>query len=132
ADVNAWFKKMPGQILSALSGLGHTLGSFASAALNEMWNGFKNIAGNILGWFKGFGSSIIGVVKKVLGIFSPSSVFFEIGKNLMLGLKQGVQHGAQAAVAAAQDVSRRVANAGSGVQRWAGLVRKALAMEGLS
>ena len=131
-DVTTFFGNMPGHILGALRGLGHSLGSFAMAALNEMWNGFKSIAGHILGWFTGFGKTIISVVKKVLGIFSPSAVFFDIGRNLMEGLRQGVIHGADRAVAAAQAAAHKVANAGAGVQRWAPLVRQALRMEGLS
>jgi SLT domain-containing protein len=127
-----WFRTLPGRALGVLRGFGHTLGSFASAALTEMWNGFKRIGGNILGWFSSFGKSIISVVKKVLGVFSPSSVFFEIGVNLMRGLEHGVKHGVGRAQKAAQLAARQVANVGSGVQRWAPLVRQALAMEGLS
>jgi hypothetical protein len=135
ATVVGFFRGLPGRVLAALSGLGHSLGNFASAALNEMWNGFKRIGGNILGWFTGFAKGIISVVKKVLGVFSPSSVFFDIGVNLMRGLEGGVKHGVGAAQAAARRAAQSTAaagRAGAGVQQWRGTVLRALAMEHLS
>jgi SLT domain-containing protein len=131
-DVINWFGKLPGRVIGALHGFGHSLGSFASAALNEMWNGFKRIGGSITSWFSTFGHTIINVVKKVLGVFSPSSVFFDIGVNLMKGLEHGIQHGVGKAQAAAQAASSAIAyKAGGGVAQWRGLVLKALRMEGL-
>src|SRR6185437_669098 len=135
ATVNRLFNGLPGQILGALRGLGHSLGSFASAAMNEMWNGFKTVAGNILGWLGGFVSSIINKVKSLLHIGSPSAVFHDIGMNMMLGLERGIKAGAHRAADAAKSAAttaRQAANVGPGVQRWAPLVRQALAMEGLS
>ncbi len=112
-DVAAWFRKLPGQILGALRGLGHTLGSFASAALTEFWNGFKNVAGNILHWLGGFLNSLVGLAKKILGVFSPSSVFFDIGKNMMLGLEGGIKAHARSAVSAARAAAQAAAGAGA-------------------
>jgi phage-related protein len=127
-----WFNGMPGRILHALFGLGHQLYAFARAALNEFWSGLKSVAGSVFGWVKNFVSTIWDTVKKFFGINSPSSLFYSAGKNLMLGLENGIKDHAHKAVAAARTVSRQVGNVGSGVQRWAPLVRQALAMEGLS
>jgi len=93
ADVTGWFKKLPGMALGALFGLGHSLYSFAHSALNELWSGFKSIAGSIINWIKGFGSSIINGLKSLFGIHSPSSVFHSIGENLMHGLLNGLKAG---------------------------------------
>ena len=66
-------------------------------------------------WFSGFASDIIKVVKDILGVFSPSSVFYDIGMNLMLGLKNGIIDGLDAAQAAAAKAAKAVAGAaGSG------------------
>ena len=108
-----WFRGLPGRILGSLRGLGHTLGSFASAALTEFWNGFKNVAGNILHWLGGFLSSLVGIAKKILGVFSPSSVFFDIGKNLMLGLEGGIKAHAHKAVNAAKAAAQAAAGGGA-------------------
>ena len=112
-DVTGWFRKLPGEILAALRGLGHTLGSFASAALTEFWNGFKNIGANILHWLGGFLNSLVGLAKKILGVFSPSSVFYDIGKNMMLGLEGGIKAHAHAAVNAAKAAAQAAAGAGA-------------------
>lgn len=111
--VVAWFRGLPGKILSALRGLGHTLGSFAAAALNEFWNGFKNVGGQILHWLGGFLNSLVGLAKKILGVFSPSSVFFDIGKNMMLGLEGGIKAHAHTAVNAAKAAAQAAAGAGA-------------------
>jgi hypothetical protein len=86
----------------------------------------------VLSWVGNFVSSIWNKVKKFFGIASPSSLFYSAGKNLMLGLFHGIKDHAHHAVNAASAAARQVGNVGSGVGRWAPLVRQALAMEGLS
>jgi hypothetical protein len=91
--VTGWFRKLPGMVLGALTGLGHSLYSFAHSAMGELWSGFKSVAGSIISWIKGFGSSIINGLKGLFGIHSPSSVFHGIGENLMHGLLNGLKAG---------------------------------------
>jgi Transglycosylase SLT domain len=129
-DVNSWFHRMPGQIMNALSGLGHTLWQYGSFVLGQFWAGLKSIAGGIVNWLKNFAGGLAKTVMHILGIHSPSSVFYGIGKNMMLGLEKGVKDHVGKATSAVS--FRGVGSAGSGVQRWAGLVRQALRMEGLS
>jgi hypothetical protein len=112
--VVGFFRALPGKILSALTGLGHSLGSFASAAMNEMWNGFKNVAGSILKWLGGFVSSIINTVKKLLHIGSPSAVFHDIGVNMMLGLERGIKASAHLAANAAKGAAQGAVGAAGG------------------
>jgi len=62
--------------------------------------------------------------------FSPSGVMYSAGRDLMLGLFHGIKdhaHKAQNAFGGAINFK-----AGAGVQQWAPLVRRALAMEHLS
>jgi hypothetical protein len=113
-----WFNGMPGRILGALRGLGHSLGAFASAALTEMWDGFKAIGGSILSWIGNFVGNIIGDVKKLLHIGSPSGVFYDIGKNMMLGLEGGIKAHARGAARAAQ--SAIPSGVGGNVGSWIG------------
>jgi hypothetical protein len=71
--------------------IGPQLESLGKAALGMLWSGFKSIGSGILGWFKGFGSSVLGALKSVFGIASPSRAMFEIGHNLGLGLEHGLK-----------------------------------------
>ena len=93
STVTGWFKTLPGRVIGALTGLGHSLYAFAHAALNELWSGFKSVAGAIISWIKGFGSSIISGLKHLFHISSPSAVFHDIGQNLMQGLLNGLKAG---------------------------------------
>ena len=104
--VVTWVKGMPAKILSVLRGLGHSLASFMSAAFTEMLNAMKNVGKTIWGWLTSWVSAIPGFLKKILGIKSPSSVFYNIGKQMMMGLFHGIQdHANQARNAAQRAVS---------------------------
>ena len=66
------------------------LKSIGTNMLKGLWNGISDMAGWLLSMVKGFGESVIGGIKKVFGIHSPSTVFRDqIGKNLALGLGEG-------------------------------------------
>ena len=112
-QVVGWFRALPGRIIGALTGLGHTLYSFAHAALNQMWSGFKAIGGAIISWVGNFAKSIWSKVKSFFGIASPSSVFYDIGRNLMLGLFHGIKDHAHHAVNALGAVGDTGARSGS-------------------
>ena len=114
-----WFQRLPGQVIHALFGLGHQLYGFAHAALNEMWSGFKSIGGAIIGWIGNFAKSIWNKVKSFFGIASPSSLFYDIGKNLMLGLFHGIKDHAHHAAAAAAGAAGAVSGSAGSAQRYA-------------
>ncbi len=134
-NIISWFAKLPGKAVSALSALGGDLRSLGRNAMSSMWSGIRSVGSSILGWFGGFINSIVGFFKKILGIHSPSSVFYELGKNMMLGLEAGIKAHAHTAANAARQAAQGAlyrGKFGSGVAQWAGLVRQALSMEGLS
>ena len=95
-NIVSFFHQMPGRIINALMGLGSSLYSFASNAVQEFLNGAEAIGKKVISWFEGFGKGILGVVKKVLGVFSPSSEFRSIGESLIQGLLHGLQSGVPA------------------------------------
>ena len=105
ADVVKWFKSLPGRVIGALSGLGHQLYGFAHSALTEFLNGLKAVAGSIFSWVGHFVSTIWNKVKKFFGLNSPSALFFDAGKNLMLGLAGGIKAHAWKAAHAAQQAA---------------------------
>lgn len=123
--VVAWFRRLPGEVGHALAGLGSMLLGIGKAALTDFWNGLKSVGSTILGWLGGFLNSIIGIAKKILGVFSPSSVFFDIGRNMMLGLEGGIKAHAHAAVSAARaaaEAAAAAAGTGSGGRILGGVV----------
>jgi hypothetical protein len=100
-SIVGWFRGIPGRIVGALFGLGHRLYGFAHAALTEFWNGLRSVAGSIFSWVGNFVRTIWSKVKSFFGISSPSSLFYDIGKNLMLGLFHGIKDHAHLAANAA-------------------------------
>jgi hypothetical protein len=102
-DVVGWFHTLSGRAIDALFGLGHRLAAFASAAMGEMWNGIKRVGANIVGWFGGFVSKIVGFFSRLLH-HSPTGDFYHMGRNMMEGLAMGLK-----------DHAHLVANAASGV-----------------
>ena len=67
-------------------------------------NGIKNTWGALVSGVKDLVSGMVGTVKNLLGIHSPSKVFDEIGLNLCRGLAQGIQSGTPAADKAAKQL----------------------------
>lgn len=53
-------------------------------------NGLKEGVENVLRFLEDLATKLIEVVKAILGIQSPSTVFFEIGKNIVEGLCNGI------------------------------------------
>lgn len=86
-----WFKDLPGKITGALSGAGSWLWNTGVEIVNGLVNGVKSMAGTlknaILNLIPG---PVRGIVESALGINSPSKVFRDIGKNVVLGFIQGI------------------------------------------
>jgi hypothetical protein len=62
--------------------------------LSGLVNGLKSGVKKVYGLVKEFGSKIVEIIKDVLGIHSPSTVFIAIGGFIMAGLLIGLQNGA--------------------------------------
>lgn len=82
---------LPGGFVKGLASLAGDLLKIGEQALKELLKGLENAAKAVLGWLGGFAKDVVGVVKSVLGVFSPSSVFADVGKSLMEGLAKGVK-----------------------------------------
>ena len=69
-----------------------------------LWNGINNAKDWVLNKIKGIGNSILGAIKGVFGIHSPSTVFRDqVGKNLALGLGEGFEQEMKEVTADMQD-----------------------------
>ena len=106
ADVVGWFHRLPPSVRQALWGLGHMLYGVSHASLTDFLSGFRAVGGSVLKWLGGFVSSVISKVKSLLGIGSPSSVFHDIGVNMMRGLERGIKASAHKAANAARSAAQ--------------------------
>lgn len=94
--------------------------------LNDMLvSGARLIEGLILGMFSIIGKigeviwAIIKLVLSLFGIHSPSTVFAEIGENLMLGLIQGIQSLVQSVINVFKNMWNSIVSGAS--QAWEGI-----------
>lgn len=76
-----------------------------------LWNGINNAKDWVLGKISGFVDSITSGIKNFFGIHSPSRVMRdEIGKNLMLGMADGISKNASSVLTEMKLVSSKIAN----------------------
>jgi phage-related protein len=84
---------IPEIIGSLIKGFANYYSKIGEVGLNlvkGIWEGIKGATGWLMDKIKGFGKSILGGIKSIFGIHSPSTVFRdEIGTNLALGLGEG-------------------------------------------
>lgn len=78
--IRALFKALPKEMLNV--GINIVKG---------LWNGAKDMKDYVVNKFKGLGKSILGGMKKALGIKSPSKEFAIIGRFSMLGYTEGLE-----------------------------------------
>lgn len=105
-DILQFFINLPANILAHVDDIIDTLRNFFFGAITFISDSLTAIGGDIVrgiwngitglfGWFwnkiTGFFSGIIDGVKSSLGISSPSKVFAEIGKNMILGVAKGIE-----------------------------------------
>lgn len=85
-------KGVKSQITGAFNGAGSWLVSAGKNILQGLTNGISGALNAVINTVKGVASKIVEVVKRVLGIHSPSRVFRdEVGKMIPAGLGKGVE-----------------------------------------
>jgi phage-related protein len=67
------------------------MGEVGKNLIKGLWNGISNVTGWIVSKIKGFGKSVLGAIKGIFGVHSPSTEFEWIGKMNMVGLEQGME-----------------------------------------
>ena len=80
-------------LLNVLKGLPSQMLGIGKNLIKGLWNGISNMTGWILNLIGGFAKSVIGKIKGLFGIHSPSTVFAEIGGYLAEGLGSGWTEG---------------------------------------
>ena len=78
-------------VIDGIKSILSKMGEVGKNIVQGLWNGIKNAKDWLLNKIKSFAHSITDGIKSFFGIHSPSTVFRdEIGKNLMLGLANGI------------------------------------------
>lgn len=88
------FNSLKSQVTSWGSGMVSSMVSIGGNLISGLWNGIGNKVSWITGKIKGFGNSVIGQIKKIFGVHSPSTVMEQIGDYLAQGLAIGVEDNA--------------------------------------
>ena len=87
--VIGWGEQIVNWVIEGVSGLWDSLVDVGSNIVNGIWEGVKSAWTGFTDWVTGGFNSLVGGVKGLLGIHSPSTVFAEMGKNMALGLENG-------------------------------------------
>ena len=103
-------------ILSIIENIADTdWGEVGSNIVDGLLEGLKGAWDNLSSWFSEKWNGLVGGVKSFLGIQSPSKLFKnEIGKNIVLGLRDGLEGYSDLAVNAMEGLSDDVYNAFDG------------------
>lgn len=79
-----------GNLVKGILGVREQIKNAGKNLIEGLWNGISGMADWVYNKVKGFADNIVGNIKKVLGIHSPSKVFEEqVGKNMALGIGEG-------------------------------------------
>lgn len=103
---------VPSIIKALYEGFVSGVGQMADAGLNlikGLWEGIKNAKDWVLGKIKSFGEDILNGLKEFFGIHSPSKVMESvIGKNIALGVAEGVTKNTKYAKKSADEMGKAV------------------------
>jgi Phage-related minor tail protein len=113
-DVTGFFRRLPGDILNELRSLPGQLLSLGRDIVEGLLHGIEDAAGGLLSTVKSLAGDVSGAFKDVLGMFSPSKVFAEHGRNIVRGLTQGITGEGPSALAAVRHLGSSLSLGGAG------------------
>lgn len=87
----------------------------AASVVDGILNGLKSEWGKVETWWKDSINSLPAWMKKLLGISSPSKVFYELGFDMMLGLAEGLDEGKRNVIIAMGNVVQALVDAFAGL-----------------
>lgn len=86
-----WFRALPGRIMAELSRLPGQMLALGRNAIEGFLRGIESAAGGLLGEVSHLAGEVSGAFSKVLGILSPSRVFYQHAVNTLQGYINGVR-----------------------------------------
>ena len=90
--VLAGLKSFGGMVADTIENIAQSVAMLAPEILAGLQNGLTDGAGSVIAFLSDIATKLIEAVKAVLGIRSPSTVFFDIGKNIVEGLVNGIKY----------------------------------------
>ena len=91
-DVLAKLRSLGDKIREVFSSIGEKLSTVGPDIIAGLQNGLSSGWETVISFLTDLANRIVEAVKAVLGIHSPSTVFFEIGKNIVEGLVNGIKY----------------------------------------
>ncbi len=88
-DLNPKFKEWVDNLFGKIKDWFGGMKDIGKNIVNGLLNGIKGAWSKLTKWFTDAWDSLVGGVKDLLGIHSPSRTFAEIGKNMALGVGDG-------------------------------------------
>ena len=93
-------------VINTIKTLPSKMLSVGKDLVRGLWNGISDMTGWVIGKIQSFGDSILSGIKSFFGIKSPSRVFRDvIGKNLALGMAEGIENNANEPIKAMSALS---------------------------
>lgn len=146
-------RELPGRVVSAVGDLARTLWDKGTSIIQGLLDGAMEKIRSLGSWASEIKDKIINAIKAVFGIHSPSTVFADLGVNMMKGLLQGLLQGPEILKSAIKSIGGTLMDwlgglgsrvgeffsglfgggggAAGGAARWAGVAQQAMAMAGL-
>ena len=91
-DVLAGLSNFGSRVGSVFSNIAQKLSTVGPDIIAGLQNGLSGGWDQIISFLTELANRIVEAVKAVLGIYSPSTVFFDIGKNIIEGLVNGIKY----------------------------------------
>jgi phage-related protein len=107
-------KAVPAIITGLVNAIVKSAPQLAAAGLNlvqGLWQGISNATSWLMGMVGGWVDGIVGGIKGLLGIHSPSTVMAEIGKYTVQGFAKGIKGTAYQATQAVDSLTKKIRDA---------------------
>ena len=112
SDAKANATKFAAGVVDSVKSIPDKVKDIGKNLVTGLWNGISNMSEWISSKIKGFGDGILSDLKSFFGIHSPSKVMEEqIGKNLALGVAQGIAKNQKNAKKSASEMGELIVKA---------------------
>ena len=112
SSVVSWFLQLDARIRKAVSGFGSLLYNAGISLINGLTRGITDRINGAINTIKSMANAVKNAFESVLGIHSPSKVFYGYGKNITQGLIDGMGARKATVRVATEEMASKVTSAG--------------------